>query len=512
MTDPIDIEPILDDWLGVGSDVLPDRSVDAVLRTVRQTTQRGAWRAPWRTTYMHNIPRLAVAGATLVAVLAVGGLLLRGSPSATGGAGHGPVQSVPPTPSGTPAPSAASAAPAYETPLGIALVGIDGTLATGPRTAIGCVESGPERRGRPRLPSHAFEGRGALLRVREPGRLACGRPGRQDIRPLHLLRHRRDSARLPGHRTAVSWRTNTRARTATSTCTWSPSSMTVPDCPVATPGASPPTRPSMAGRRGRRTARPSTTRTTVPRRRIPSGFSETQEIWRVPATGGTPQRLTDNAVADLQPDVAADGTVVYWGGDEIWTMAADGTKQHRLAAIPPNIGFNPRWSPDGSKIAVLQYDGSKRALFDPAIRQDADLALLRVVVVDVATGDTTTVGPRVASFFNPVSWTPDGTALLINRYDDGPWDQPDLCGRERGQKDCVGRPDGRRRRSTMRRTSRMRSVWSGREDLNLRPHRPERCALPSCATPRPRVPVVTGPPDDSAAEPPSQNQAAPSAA
>ena len=26
--------------------------------------------------------------------------------------------------------------------------------------------------------------------------------------------------------------------------------------------------------------------------------------------------------------------------------------------------------------------------------------------------------------------------------------------------------------------------WSGRKDLNLRPHRPERCALPGCATPR----------------------------
>src|SRR5690625_7544323 len=26
--------------------------------------------------------------------------------------------------------------------------------------------------------------------------------------------------------------------------------------------------------------------------------------------------------------------------------------------------------------------------------------------------------------------------------------------------------------------------WSGRQDLNLRPHRPERCALPSYATPR----------------------------
>jgi len=31
---------------------------------------------------------------------------------------------------------------------------------------------------------------------------------------------------------------------------------------------------------------------------------------------------------------------------------------------------------------------------------------------------------------------------------------------------------------------RWREKWSGREDLNLRPQRPERCALPSCATPR----------------------------
>ena len=41
------------------------------------------------------------------------------------------------------------------------------------------------------------------------------------------------------------------------------------------------------------------------------------------------------------------------------------------------------------------------------------------------------------------------------------------------------------------------SIWSGREDLNLRPHRPERCALPSCATPRPKMPAE-GPANDSA--------------
>ena len=34
-----------------------------------------------------------------------------------------------------------------------------------------------------------------------------------------------------------------------------------------------------------------------------------------------------------------------------------------------------------------------------------------------------------------------------------------------------------------------RWVWSGREDLNLRPQRPERCALPNCATPRQEGPT-----------------------
>jgi hypothetical protein len=27
-------------------------------------------------------------------------------------------------------------------------------------------------------------------------------------------------------------------------------------------------------------------------------------------------------------------------------------------------------------------------------------------------------------------------------------------------------------------------IWSGREDLNLRPHAPHACTLPGCATPR----------------------------
>ena len=48
-----------------------------------------------------------------------------------------------------------------------------------------------------------------------------------------------------------------------------------------------------------------------------------------------------------------------------------------------------------------------------------DYPLLRVLVVDVETGMVTNTGQRVASDVNPPTWTADGTALLINRYDDG---------------------------------------------------------------------------------------------
>jgi len=150
-----------------------------------------------------------------------------------------------------------------------------------------------------------------------------------------------------------------------------------------------------------------------------SGFSSTQEIWSVPAKGGTPERLTNNKNADTQVDVAADGTVAFWRDGDIWTMDQRGINQKRLKAVPSGIGFNPRWSPDGTMMALLRYDPTERASFDPRPGRLVDLPLLEVVVVDLATGEVTTVGPRVAADFNPVSWIPDGSALLINRYDAG---------------------------------------------------------------------------------------------
>lgn len=150
-----------------------------------------------------------------------------------------------------------------------------------------------------------------------------------------------------------------------------------------------------------------------------SGFSLTQEIWSVPADGGTPERLTNNDTNDGQADVAADGTVAFRHGLDIWTMDLDGGHQAPLDTVPADTGFSPRWSPDGSMMALLRYDPSVRATFDVQSGRPVDLPLLDVVVVDLTTGTVTAVGPRVAADFNPVSWTPDSSALLIDRYDDG---------------------------------------------------------------------------------------------
>jgi hypothetical protein len=146
-----------------------------------------------------------------------------------------------------------------------------------------------------------------------------------------------------------------------------------------------------------------------------SDISKTSEIWRIPVDGGQPVRLTDDQESDTQPDVAADGRVAYWHAGRIWTMDADGASKRPIGR--EDAGFAPRWSPDGTMIAGLRFVESERALIDPSVGLPTDLPLLEVVVTNVETADITVVGPRVASFFNAVSWTPDGDALLVARFD-----------------------------------------------------------------------------------------------
>ena len=129
MTTP-DIELILDRWLGEGTDVLPDRSVEAVLRTVERTSQRRAFGSPWRFPTMNGSSKLALsAGAAAVVVLVAGGLIFYGGSRAPSVGG--------PTPSSAPTVSPiASAVPsrAPSSALGLKIgpgVDADGTIVFG---------------------------------------------------------------------------------------------------------------------------------------------------------------------------------------------------------------------------------------------------------------------------------------------------------------------------------------------------------------------------------------------
>jgi dipeptidyl aminopeptidase/acylaminoacyl peptidase len=149
-----------------------------------------------------------------------------------------------------------------------------------------------------------------------------------------------------------------------------------------------------------------------------SGMTPTAEIWSVPSTGGDPTRLTDNDISEMQPDVGPDGTVAYWRNGDIYAMNPDGSEQRRLATGTDGGNWNPRWSPDGAQLAVLyvsqesEWNGP-RTVSHPI--GGTGLPILDVAVVDLETGDWKRLGASVASFYSPVSWTLDGTALLVNR-------------------------------------------------------------------------------------------------
>ena len=75
------------------------------------------------------------------------------------------------------------------------------------------------------------------------------------------------------------------------------------------------------------------------------------------------------------------------------------------------------WSPDGSKIAFLVYQGHREIAVDvwdpkPAAR---DMPILSVVVLDLETGERIDLGVEVASAFDDVSWLPSSDALVLNR-------------------------------------------------------------------------------------------------
>ena len=85
-------------------------------------------------------------------------------------------------------------------------------------------------------------------------------------------------------------------------------------------------------------------------------------------------------------------------------MNADGSGEHRLAALQGASAEAPAWSPDGTKVAFIGTEGG-------IYRGNGVL-----YVVDVATGEVTEVLRGTATgrrHENRPNWLPDGDTLLV---------------------------------------------------------------------------------------------------
>ena len=129
--------------------------------------------------------------------------------------------------------------------------------------------------------------------------------------------------------------------------------------------------------------------------------SQGYELWVMNSDGSEQRQLTFTG-ANTEPTMSPDGTHIAWvvGNSptsyDVWAMASDGTDKRKLTATP-GIYQNPRWSPDGRRIAYVAYDGHQGD----------------VVLVDPDGGNTRRYEtPDVDEYAG--SWSPDSAQLAIN--------------------------------------------------------------------------------------------------
>jgi Tol biopolymer transport system component len=79
------------------------------------------------------------------------------------------------------------------------------------------------------------------------------------------------------------------------------------------------------------------------------------QIYVVPVGGGPLKRVTDGTATEIDPEWSRDGRWIYYASDEsgqsaIWKVSASGGARTQLS---PELGFEPRESPDGRSIYFI---------------------------------------------------------------------------------------------------------------------------------------------------------------
>lgn len=145
------------------------------------------------------------------------------------------------------------------------------------------------------------------------------------------------------------------------------------------------------------------------------------QIYTMNADGSNVTRLTNSAANDVEPDWSPDGSKIafmsdrahpgdcnYVGNCEIFTMNADGTNVTQLTFTPDLVlDFEPKWSPDGSKIAFI-----RGTAFSPH-----DIWVMN------ADGSNQVQLTNFGSYYNGLAtaldWSPDGAKIVFAKSGGG---------------------------------------------------------------------------------------------
>jgi imidazolonepropionase-like amidohydrolase/Tol biopolymer transport system component len=96
-------------------------------------------------------------------------------------------------------------------------------------------------------------------------------------------------------------------------------------------------------------------------------FDMLGDIYVMPITGGTPTRIAAGLAYEQQPRWSPDGTRIAFvsdrgGGDNIWIMNANGAEPKQLTKEEFRLLNQPSWSPDGRYIVAKKHFTTTRSL------------------------------------------------------------------------------------------------------------------------------------------------------